>query len=200
MSVAVTRRLAGGGLPTPGHRVGRAAAVLRPVAAVALSLALAACATRPPAAPGAELISGRLSVRVAASGDTAERAANMAFELRGTPAAGEIDFSTTLGTVVARARWSPERVVLITSQGERRFDDLDSLSREALGEAVPVAALFDWLRGRPWPGAPSEASADGNGFRQIGWQVDLANFGKGQVSARRAQAPAVTVRAVLDPA
>ena len=167
---------------------------------IALGLALGACATRPPAsAPGDERISGRLSVRVAASGEVAERAANMAFELRGNPVAGEIDFSTALGTVVARARWSAERVVLITSQGERRFDDLDSLSREALGEAVPVAALFDWLRGRPWPGAPSESNADGSGFRQLGWQVDLANFGKGQVAARRAQPPVVTVRAVLDP-
>lgn len=166
--------------------------------AVGLGLVLVGCATRPPITEPGQ-ISGRLSVRVAATADTGERAANMAFELRGNPTAGEIDFSTALGTVVARARWSADRVVLVTSQGERRFDDLDSLSREALGEAVPVAALFDWLRGRAWPGAPSEPDAGGAGFRQLGWQVDLAAYDKGQVIARRSRPPAVTVRAVIDP-
>lgn len=138
-----------------------------------------------------------MSVRVAATAGQAERAANMAFELRGTPEAGAIDFSTPLGSVVAQARWAPGRVVLVTPQGERAFDDLDSLSREALGEAVPVAALFDWLRGRPWPGAPYQRG-EGVVFSQLGWQVDLARFSAGQVTASRAQAPAVTVRAVLD--
>lgn len=196
MSVAAARRARGGTTASEGSLgvPSRWPAML----AVTLGLALAGCATRPPA-PQAGQISGRLSVRVAASPDAAERAANMAFELRGSPTAGEIDFSTALGTVVARARWSTREVVLITSQGERRFDDLDSLSREALGEAVPVAALFDWLRGRAWPGAPSEADAGGAGFRQLGWQVDLAAYDKGQVTARRAQPPTVTVRAVLDP-
>jgi outer membrane lipoprotein LolB len=162
-----------------------------------VSAGLTACATRPPALAG-DALSGRLSVRVAASGGQAERAANMAFELRGNPDAGAIDFSTPLGSIVAQARWSPGRVVLVTPQGERAFPDLDSLSREALGEAVPVAALFDWLRGRPWPGAPHQAQGEAPGFSQLGWQVDLAQFAAGQVTARRAQAPAVTVRAVLD--
>lgn len=165
--------------------------------ALVLCIGLSACATRTPAVPGPDALSGRMSVRVAATAGQAERAANMAFELRGTPEAGAIDFSTPLGSVVAQARWAPGRVVLVTPQGERAFDDLDSLSREALGEAVPVAALFDWLRGRPWPGAPHQRG-EGVVFSQLGWQVDLARFSAGQVTASRAQAPAVTVRAVLD--
>ena len=163
-----------------------------------LGLGLGGCATPPPTVIGGEQLNGRLSVRVAAIGDTAERVANMAFELRGSPETGEIDFNSPLGSVVARARWSPREVLLITPQGERRFADLDSMSREALGEAVPVAALFDWLRGRPWPGAAHQPAASGPGFSQLGGQVDLAGFAAGQVGARRAQAPAVTVRAVLD--
>lgn len=168
------------------------------MAVLLLSLGLGGCATRPPSLTGGEQIGGRLSVRVAAIGAQAERVANMAFELRGSPETGEIDFNSPLGSVVARARWSPREVLLVTPQGERRFADLDSMSREALGEAVPVAALFDWLRGRPWPGAPHQPASPGPGFSQLGWDVDLGGFANGQVGAKRAQAPAVTVRAVLD--
>lgn len=187
-----------GGISTRLQR--RTAWITLPLA-VTLVGALGACATPAPnsaTAAAADQLSGRLSVRIAAQGGGAERAVNVAFDLRGRPDAGQIDLSTPLGSVVAQARWSPAQVVLITPQGERRFDDLDSLSREALGEAIPVAALFDWLRGRPWPGAASQPDASGKGFTQLGWHVDLTRFGESQVIAQRADAPAVTVRAVLD--
>ena len=69
-----------------------------------------------------------------------------------------------------------------------------------LGESLPVAALFDWLRGRPWPGAASTttvAPADA-GFEQLGWIVNLARFDESWVAARRDAAPTVTVRARID--
>jgi outer membrane lipoprotein LolB len=160
---------------------------------------LSACASAPPpSAPGEQAFSGRLSVRIAALADQGERAVSLAFDLRGRPQAGQIDFSTPLGSVVAQARWDPGAVRLITPQGERSFNDLDSLSREALGEVVPVAALFDWLQGRPWPGAASQAEAGGMAFSQLGWRVDLARLVEGQVLALRADPPAVTVRVLLD--
>jgi outer membrane lipoprotein LolB len=99
--------------------------------------------------------------------------------------------------VIAQARWAPGSAVLATPQGERAFADLDALTREMLGESVPVAALFDWLRGRPWPGAASTAPT-GAGFEQLGWAVDLARFGDGWVVARRERMPTVTVRARLE--
>ena len=161
---------------------------------------LSGCATAPPPAlePGQQALAGRLSVRIDAIGEQAARAVSLAFELKGNPQAGQIEFSTPLGSVVAQARWAPGSVRLITPQGERAFNDLDSLSREALGEVVPVAALFDWLQGRPWPDAPSLPMADNTAFEQLGWRVDLARLAEGQVVAQRSQAPAVTVRAVLD--
>lgn len=157
---------------------------------------LSACATRPPAVASDDLLSGRLSLRVAAGAQSGERSATLAYELRGTPQAGQIDFSTPLGSVVARARWLPGDVALITEQGERHFADLDSMSRDALGEVIPLAALFDWLRGKPWPGASSQTTA--NGFEQLGWQVDLSRFADSQLIARRDAPPTVTVRAVID--
>ena len=99
--------------------------------------------------------------------------------------------------MLAQARWAPGSVVLATPQGEKQFADLDALTREALGESLPVAALFDWLRGRPWPGAASSA-ASGPGFEQLGWVVSLARFDDAWVEARRESPPAVTVRAKLD--
>jgi outer membrane lipoprotein LolB len=109
--------------------------------------------------------------------------------------------SGPLGTTLARAVWSPDRAVLTSAGSETRFTDLDSLSAAALGEALPMAALFDWLRGRPWPGAASQARGDGVlGFEQLGWQVDLARWSDGWVEARRTAPPAVTVRARLEPA
>ena len=168
--------------------------------ALLLAVWLSGCATAPPPAlaPGEQALSGRLSVRIDGSAEQAARAVSLAFELKGNPQAGQIDFSTPLGSVVAQARWTPGFVRLITPQGERAFQDLDSMSREALGEVVPVAALFDWLQGRPWPGAPSRLAADQASFEQLGWRVDLARLADGQILAQRVQPPAVTVRAVLD--
>ena len=125
---------------------------------------------------------------------------NAAFELQGDGRAGSLNLTTPLGTTLARARWAPGQVVLATAQGESRFADLDSLTREVLGESVPVVALFDWLRGRPWPGAPSAqlTPAGEPGFQQLGWAVSLAKFEQDWIAATRVQAPSVTMRAKLD--
>ena len=48
------------------------------------------------------------------------------------------------------------------------------------------------------PATPTPTAIDG-GFEQLGWSIDLARFGDGWVAARRAQAPAVLVRARGDP-
>ena len=163
---------------------------------------LAACAAVPRAVvPDAgETLSGRLAVRVDAYEGAAARSENAAFELQGTPQAGRLNLSTPLGSVLAQARWAPGSVVLNTPQGQRSFSDLDALTQEVLGESVPLAALFDWLRGRPWSGAASIASVAPSeaGFAQLGWTVSLARFDDGLVVATRARAPVVTVRAKLD--
>jgi outer membrane lipoprotein LolB len=163
---------------------------------------LAGCATpsRPPAAGADDALAGRLTVKVDATPTSEARNVTAAFDLQGNPQQGRLDLSTPLGTVLAQARWAPGKVALVTSQGETKFASLDELTREVLGESLPVAALFDWLRGRPWPGAPStpSASAAEPGFAQLGWTVSLARFDDGWIAATRKQSPAVTVRAKLD--
>ncbi len=160
----------------------------------------AGCSSLPPAGDAGEApLSGRMSVAVDASAGTPARAVSTAFELSGTPVRGRLDLTTPLGTVMARARWSPGDVQLATPDATTSYPDLDALTRDVLGESVPVAALFDWLRGRPWPGAPSREQASPPGFAQLGWAVDLARWNDGWIVARRAApAPAVTVRARLE--
>jgi len=181
-------------------------------AALLASAALvAACTTVPPAPPAgaADILSGRLALRVDPVGvGEAPRSVSAAFDLRGDSRAGTLGLSTPLGSMLAQARWSPAEVVLTTPRETRRFASLDELTREALGESVPIEAWFDWLRGRPWPGAasapldaatspPSDPPAPG--FRQLGWRVDLSRFDAGTIAAtRESPAPVVTVRIRLD--
>lgn len=171
----------------------RDAALLLPLATL-----LAACSSLPrDTAPLAgDSFSGRLALRVDTSGEEQPRSVVAAFELRGAADAGRLDLSTPTGQVMAQARWQPGRVVLVTPQGETPFASLDALTREVLGESLPVAAMFDWLHGRPWAGAAHVANPPG--FRQLGWSVDLARFADDTIVAVREAAPAVTVRVKLD--
>jgi outer membrane lipoprotein LolB len=165
------------------------------------AFAIAGCASVEPAAPveGGDAFAGRLSVRVDPSGAAPARSLAAAFDLRGSAAAGTLGLSTPLGSMLAEARWRPGSVVLVTPQGTRRFADLDELTREVLGESVPLEAWFDWLHGRPWPGAASTPQPDGAGFGQLGWAVDLSRFASGAVAAsRREPLPVVVVRIQLD--
>lgn len=185
---------------------GRAARSARAKAAgwlVACAIAaLAGCAspTRTVDNNTADVLSGRMAVRVAASRDAMERSVTAGFELLGRPAEGQLNLSTPLGTMIAQARWAPGTVLLVTPQGERRFASLDELTREVLGESIPVTALFDWLQGRPWPGAasvPTQPPRD-PGFVQLGWIVNLARFAEASLDVVREQPPEVTVRVKLD--
>ena len=100
---------------------------------------------------------------------------------------------------LAAAFWGPGEARLVTPQGEQRFGDLDALSQHAFGEPLPLRALPDWLRGRPWAGAaePARPLPHGPGFEQLGWTVDLTRFDDGQLTAQRA-APSTRLRVQLD--
>lgn len=163
-------------------------------AAVLMLSVLAACASLSPR-HGDEL-SGRLAVNIEPYGAAPARNVTAAFELRGSPDQGELQLTSPLGTVMAQARWNGSEVLLITSDGQKRFPTLAALSQDVLGEALPLQVLFDWLRGRPWPDAPSRAEG-GKGFVQLGWNVNLERRPEGWVTATRAAEPVITVRAKL---
>lgn len=177
------------------RRTGRLAGL----ALAAVLLAGCASAPRVPPAGGGEVLSGRIAVRVEAlSPEEPVRSSSAAFELLGDASAGELRLSTPLGSVLAVARWQGDRATLQSGGETRHFETLQSLGREMLGEDVPVAALFSWLRGRAWDGAPAQILAGEAGFDQLGWRVSLARLAEGLVVATRLAAPAVTVRARVD--
>ena len=168
------------------------ALVARAVSALVVA-SLTGCAT-PPGPPDG--LSGRLSVRIAGQAD---RSIAAGFELRGSPREGQLLLSGPLGTTAARARWSPGQAVLESGGQASHHADLDALAAAALGEAIPIAALFDWLRGRAWAGAPATPRADGiAGFEQLGWQVSLERWSDGWIEAVRTAPPVITVRARMD--
>jgi outer membrane lipoprotein LolB len=164
--------------------------------------ALSGCATVPPpmAAPDlmARRYAGRMAVKV--EGDEA-RSFTAGFDLEGTDQRGWLALVSPLGTQVGRAVWQPGSVVWQSADGDRRFETLDALSQELLGDVLPLGALLDWMAGRPWSGESSRPLTDttASGFRQLGWDVQTGRVREGLIVAqRRLPVPMVTVRIKLD--
>jgi outer membrane lipoprotein LolB len=171
--------------------------IARALLAATVALFATGCATTPAADEAlGPWTSGRLSLRVDATPTQPAQSLTAAFELRGSGRHGELRLLSPLGTQQAAARWSPGGAVLTTPEGSRVFPGLDELAREALGEPLPLAALPDWLRGRPWPDAPAVATA--GGFEQLGWAIGLGRLADGFIEARRAAVPPVQLRVQID--
>lgn len=164
---------------------------------------LGGCATTQPPAPlpdeAGRARVGRLAVQVA--GDSA-RSFSAGFELEGSAAQGQLTLFSPIGLPLGRAQWRPGEVQLDSGAQTQRFDHLDTMMEALVGDALPLAALFDWIDGRPWSGASSRplSEADGApGFRQLGWSVRTGRLPEGLLLAeRRLPAPTVTVRLRLD--
>jgi outer membrane lipoprotein LolB len=141
----------------------------RMVLAFAATLVLLGCATPPrPADVQTASWQGRLSIVV----DSVPRESHRAnFDLMGTAKVGELLLLSPLGTTVAQARWTQDAVLLTQGSRSVRYDNLDDLSAELLGAALPIDALFDWLQGR--------------GTRAAGWRADLCRLAEGRLVAER---------------
>lgn len=154
------------------------------LAMLVVAAVLSACATPPrPALPGEMVWSGRLSLQV----DSAPpQSFSAAFDLRGAPAEGELQLTSPLGTTLATVVWTAQSAELRQGGQVTRRGSLDELTAELSGTAVPVAALFGWLRGEQGD-VP-------------GWQADLSRQAEGRVTARRsAPLPTAELRVVFQP-
>ncbi|MDO9437857.1 lipoprotein insertase outer membrane protein LolB [Hydrogenophaga sp.] len=149
-----------------------------------LATALAACATPPRAVQvGEEAWSGRLALQI---DTTPPQSFSAAFDLRGAPKAGELQLTSPLGNTLATVTWTPESAELRQGGRVTRRGNLDELTTELSGTAVPVAALFGWLRGEQGD-VP-------------GWQADLSRQAEGRITARRtAPLPTAELRVVVQP-
>lgn len=165
--------------------------------AAAFAAACAGCASIPPPTAIGPHWQGRLAVRVAEQGTRPAESFSTAFELNGSGEAGELILTTPIGTRAALARWSAQGAELHDGQGVRRYASLEALSSELLKQDIPLAALPDWLAGKPWPGAPALATQDG--FTQLGWAVDTSRRAEGALRAAREAPPAIALTVRLEP-
>ena len=109
-----------------------------------------------------------------------------AFDLTGSPQAGELTFFTPLGNTAAAIRWTAEAATLESQGDTRTYAGLGPLIQNLLGTDVPVLALFAWL--------------DGRGLPADGWEVDLTQFAQGKIVAQRlTPLPQAQLRLVLEP-
>lgn len=130
----------------------------------------------------------------------APRSAQFQFELWGDALEGRLEVLSPLGQILARVTWQPGQAEL-SAPGRQtlRAARLDDLSEPALGEAMPLQALIDWLQGQVWPLAP--VSLEAHGFSQLGWHIDTRKAASGRMLAHRPVTPTqagLRVSVVLD--
>ncbi|MBU1225136.1 MAG: lipoprotein insertase outer membrane protein LolB [Gammaproteobacteria bacterium] len=155
----------------------------RAMAAALLALVLGGCAVVPPAPPAAlELprqanwtLQGRIGVQ------SGEQSLSGQIHWRHRVESDEVLMTSPLGQGVARIVRDAEGVALeMPNQPTRRAPDAESLTREALGYALPVAGLTWWVQGRPDPGSAFETTRDAGGrieqLRQDGWVIDYLQY------------------------
>lgn len=146
------------------------------------ALWLAGCA-QPPQSPAGEedAWSGRIALQVEGQ---ASQSFSAMFELRGNAQRGGLALISPLGNRLAQLEWKDGHAQLISAQETRSSDSLDALLQEVTGTSIPVAALFDWLKGLQTT-AP-------------GWRADLSALEQGRLVAHRDDpAPQATLRLAL---
>lgn len=144
--------------------------------ALVIAVAATGCAS-PPRTPGPGAAdtgpwSGRLALQVK---DNPSQSFSAMFELKGNAQAGELSLSSPLGNTLALLAWAPGAATLHSNGQTQQYESVDALVTRATGSAIPVAALFDWLRGIDTPVA--------------GWRADLSQVGQGRLAALRQQPP-----------
>lgn len=147
------------------------------------ALFLSGCATtRTPPVSTSAYWAGRLSLQVQSEPPQQWSAG---FELQGSPEQGEMLLLSPIGTTLARLSWTAHSAQLEQGGRVTHSDNLSSLSEQLQGKALPIAALFDWLAGRP--------------AEVPGWQADLSGHAQGRLLAQRNfPAPAAVLRIVLE--
>jgi outer membrane lipoprotein LolB len=171
---------------------------------ISASTLLAGCAVLAPRAAssaGQSRFSGRMAIRVDASATQGVQAGSFSFDLVGSPTAGQFSATSPLGTLLARVTWQANEARVEANGEADRFASLEAAmgefgQRAGLRMALPVAALFAWLRGEPLAGTASTATPEG--FSQLGWRINTAQARDGRIQADWPGPPAATLRVVLD--
>ena len=160
-------------------------ALRRVMVVASLTTLVTACATRAPtpSSDGSPYWNGRLSLSIASD---PPQQLSAGFDLTGSPETGELRLSSPLGNILAAVRWAPGSAEWVQGDQITRRSSLDLLMTDLWGTALPVSALFDWLRGQE-----TEAS---------GWSADLTQRPEGRIVARRLlPTPTAELRIIVEP-
>jgi outer membrane lipoprotein LolB len=148
------------------------------IAALALLLAVAACATPglPPRAPETFDLSGRVAVSFDG------RAFSSSLRWQHLAERDEIWLLTPLGQALAQIVSTAEGAT-VTGADRKQYQgaDVEALTRRALGWELPVTRLQYWVRGEPAPGSPPQkverdAAGRPSAFEQEGWLIALERY------------------------
>ena len=136
--------------------------------ALASGSALVGCASTRPPPLRIDQWAGRLVLSI---DDTPAQRHSATFELHGNAHNGELTLLNPLGTTVAQARWAPGFAQLLNGGQIQSYSDMPSLLQAAIGAALPLDAVFDWLQGVA--------------THTPGWDVDLTQHAQGRIRASR---------------
>lgn len=146
------------------------------------ALLLAACASvpAPPAGPPVGpapnwTLGGRIGIQTEAQ----SLSGNLRWQHR--PDFDSLLLTSPLGQGVARIERSAGGVTLdVPGEAPRTAPDAETLTRDALGYALPVAGLAWWVQALPDPGRPFDAARDASGrlerLKQDGWTIDYLQY------------------------
>ncbi len=154
----------------------------RLLAVLALALAAGCATTRPPVPaetpvswPARWTLQGRIGVQ------SGEQSLSGNIRWQHHADRDEVLMTSPLGQGVARIVRDAGGVLLeVPNQLPRRAGDAESLTREALGYALPVSGLVWWVQGLPDPARAFEARHGAAGrlaqLRQDGWVIDYLQY------------------------
>lgn len=127
--------------------------------------------------------SGRLAIQILKQ---PPESLSASFELQGSAQKGEMVLLSPIGTSLARLDWTPLGARLTQGNEQVESTSLQQLGARLTGTELPIAALFEWLAGKP--------------AQAPGWQVDLSAHAQGRITAARNQpSPGAILRIALDP-
>jgi outer membrane lipoprotein LolB len=151
---------------------GRLPAII--VALAAQCVAGCASLAPEPLAPAIFSLVGRVAVRYG------DEAASGRVSWRHSATADDVLISTPLGQGIAEINRRDGVYTLVTANRERfSAPDPERLTEHALGWALPLAGLPDWVQGRAQPGVAAEPRYDGGRLaelRQRGWTIEYSGY------------------------
>jgi outer membrane lipoprotein LolB len=164
------------------------------VAALAAAILLGACQSLPPdvATPSPQEVQPQWQARL-------ERLSVIQhFELKGRIASSslgggsadltwiqnldhlDVSLSGTLGIGALRIEGTPDKLIIISRDGQYQADEAEQALTEKLGAPLPLSDLRFWVLGLPRPGSDSRIKLDDQGrlshLEQEGWQLDYIEY------------------------